>query len=143
MATQQYHTMRHQLELSICLKQRGIAIHHSIRSKIPTWTRKPCLLSLQPITLVYSDNVPERQSRPCHYPHHSCRHTPVHEPHSRLGPNATRLNLSSPAPASCSRARKPLTPMSSALSLSTSSSSANVPRFSGPFRLPSSSQRLF
>ena len=63
--------------------------------------------------------------------------------YSKLGANASRLNLRSPPPASSSLFRKAFTPSCSALSVNTSSSSASFPRFNGPFRDPSSSHRLF
>ena len=61
---------------------------------------------------------------------------------SRLGASASRLNRKSPPPASSSLFRKLRTPKLTALSLNASSSTPNLPLFSGPFLRPSSSQRL-
>ncbi|EZF96038.1 hypothetical protein H113_03676 [Trichophyton rubrum MR1459] len=64
----------------------------------------------------------------------------LHQSHqSNTGPRLTRLNLKSPCPASSSVFKNLLTPLSNAFSLNMSSSSANSPRHSGPFLLPSSS----
>ncbi len=63
--------------------------------------------------------------------------------YSKLGANASRLNLRSPPPASSSLFKKALTPNCSALSANTSSSASSFPRFKGPFRRPSSSHRFF
>lgn len=63
--------------------------------------------------------------------------------YSKLGANASRLNLRSPPPASSSLFKKALTPNCSALSVNTSSSASSFPRFKGPFRRPSSSHRFF
>lgn len=63
--------------------------------------------------------------------------------YSKLGANASRLNLRSPPPASSSLFKKALTPNRNALSVNTSSSASSVPRFKGPLRRPSSSHRLF
>src|SRR3954447_12806397 len=75
--------------------------------------------------------------------HHSRFHAiQPSQPHSKLGPSITTLNLNSPPPASSSLFKKACTPSSRPFSLSTSSPSANTPLFNGPFLLPSNSHKL-